>query len=865
VFFDRADIRAMDDWEDRILRGLRHCKVMLAVLSPHYFDSAYCRKEWEVHTEHELDRAMPGEGIASIYIATAPGFESEAPAALDDWVANLRRRQYLDLRDWRTEGREALRREEVRRRLEALDQRLSEQFEKAERIANSPTTVPPHNRNFVGRIDELRRVREALALGRVGAIAAVHGLGGMGKSALAFEYAHAFAAEYPGGRFLVPAAGVNDLRIPIVNLAAQKGISLSDDERKHLDAAFARVRAAFEQGPLSLLLLDNLDDPKLLAPHHRAQCLPSANNVHVLVTTRFEPERLPGVECVALDALPESDALGLLEKHRAFADDAEREAARRVIRRLGGHPLAVEVVAVYLWQTPEVNYAGYAARLEREGLDALEGTARDDKVELSRHQQKLLSELLEPTLAGLSRQERLAIEYAALLPPDRIALPWLRALVGEKFRQVVASPERGYADPWGQIERRLIGLRMLSKGDDSLVRMHRLIQMVVTSRFLKRSRGTRQSELINHANSRGRELWAHWADPTTRWEIEPMRDFALSLADSAEGLRAPLPDWVQKGAREGLLLLHTVHFPLRELGRYEEARMLLRRALASKEGFDAQGLIEARLSTSLAEIEKRLGDFEAARSLLNHSIEIQEKAVEAGFGAWLLQDSYSNLGMLQLGMGNLAEAARFIRRAIEIAEKGRDVSDHVRGVLYQNLAVVEMTSGNLSEARRLLQHTISTIEKAFGVDHPYVNPPCHNLAGVEWKSGNLSDARQLFRRAIAILEKNAGVDHPNLAESYSKLALVERDLNNLTESRDLLRRAIAIRQKAFDRDHPDLGSAYNELSKVEWDLGHLAEARELMHQAHRIFQCKFGPEHSRTRSAAEWLMSHDPDSSDSAS
>ena len=47
--------------------------------------------------------------------------------------------------------------------------------------------MPPHNRNFVGRVDELRRLRETLALDRVGAIAAVNGLGGMGKTALAFE------------------------------------------------------------------------------------------------------------------------------------------------------------------------------------------------------------------------------------------------------------------------------------------------------------------------------------------------------------------------------------------------------------------------------------------------------------------------------------------------------------------------------------------------------------------------------------------------------------------------------------------------------------------------------------------------------
>ena len=43
----------MDRWEQRILRGLRHCRLMLTVLSPAYFTSDYCRKEWERYLERE--------------------------------------------------------------------------------------------------------------------------------------------------------------------------------------------------------------------------------------------------------------------------------------------------------------------------------------------------------------------------------------------------------------------------------------------------------------------------------------------------------------------------------------------------------------------------------------------------------------------------------------------------------------------------------------------------------------------------------------------------------------------------------------------------------------------------------------------
>ena len=86
VFFDTEEIRTTHDWEHRIYRGLRHAKMMVAILSPRYFASAYCRKEWERYVEHELGRSMPNEGIAPIYMIAVPGFEDQSEASLDGWL-----------------------------------------------------------------------------------------------------------------------------------------------------------------------------------------------------------------------------------------------------------------------------------------------------------------------------------------------------------------------------------------------------------------------------------------------------------------------------------------------------------------------------------------------------------------------------------------------------------------------------------------------------------------------------------------------------------------------------------------------------------------------------------------------------------
>jgi tetratricopeptide (TPR) repeat protein len=675
LFFDTHEIRTMDDWEHRILRGLRHSKVMIAVLSPNYFGSEYCRKEWQIHLDHELDRSMQGEGLASIYTVVVPGFEDEAPAALAEWIANLKRRQFIDVRDWRTHGIEVFQRQEVVRRLQALDKHLKDKIDKAERVVASLSTIPGHNPQFAGRADQIRALHESLAKKRIGAIAAVHGIGGIGKSALAFEYAHNYADEYPGGRFLVPCSTASDLRVPIINLADYLGLIVTPDERKDIDACYARVRFKFESGERALLVLDNVDNPALITPDRLATILPGGDRVHVMITTRIDIDELVGLDTIALDSLPEADAVALLGKYRRFDSEPERAAAGQIARRLGGHPLALEVVAVYLKQIPSVTYVGYAARLEREGLGAIEAAGRDNRVALSRHNQKLISALLEPTLATLSPEERLVLEYASLLPPDRVPLAWLRHMAALTFPDLAADPEPGYEPVWELTLRRLLGLRLLIRSDVAgFVRIHRLMADVVSQRFgadlNERNRG-----LIAFVRSRAVFLHEGWVEQVARWEIDPIYDYAALLLETNQ-------------VEAGIGMANRVYFALQALGKHNEGCSLLRRAVTlgeSNPGLDPREF--ATTLSNLAVVEQAFANLVVARGLFQRSLVIQEKAYAADHPA--LAVSYSNLATVEQDLGNLVAARGLLESALAIQEKAYAADHPTLAVSYSNLALVE--------------------------------------------------------------------------------------------------------------------------------------------------------------------------------
>ena len=190
-----------------------------------------------------------------------------------------------------------------------------------------------------------------------------------------------------------------------------------------------------------------------------------------------------------MDELPPDDALALIESYqpdgRFYHDgsEAERDAAREIVLLLGCFTLAVESAAVYLGQfANDVTCAAFLTRLKKEGLEGLD-TAAGQSSEGVLHGEKRLGATLLPTLERLGAAEKLALEFAALLPPDQVPLPWLRVLVAENFPELARDAEPGYPDPWRTVVRRLFSLRLLQvtdamdeDGQPSVVRIHQLLQ-----------------------------------------------------------------------------------------------------------------------------------------------------------------------------------------------------------------------------------------------------------------------------------------------------------------------------------------------------------------------------------------------------
>src|SRR5271157_4691128 len=218
---------------------------------------------------------------------------------------------------------------------------------------------PVRYERFVGRFQEMWKIHSALHETRVvqitGAsgqdIAQVTGLGGIGKSLLAREYALRFGPAYPGGVFWVSAYGNDDGKGALGNEAreAERNDQLRkfaqdlgiDVVGKQPDEVLQALRLRLEQhGQPCLWIVDDL--PSGL--NHEAFQLWCAPHplARTLITTRSRTYGdLGSAGIISLEVLPEDDAYQLLTSQRKPAGNNEEEQARGLANDVGYHALAL--------------------------------------------------------------------------------------------------------------------------------------------------------------------------------------------------------------------------------------------------------------------------------------------------------------------------------------------------------------------------------------------------------------------------------------------------------------------------------------------------------------------------------------------
>jgi tetratricopeptide (TPR) repeat protein len=701
----------------------------VAVLSPSYFSSKFGEAEWRVAFAND----PTGERGLLIPVRVA-AFD---PPGL------LATRVYIDLVG---KGRDAARvalLEGVRGREAALpmeepefpgDQSPAavEEVGSDELEPQFPTTLPPvwnvpfrRNPAFTGRQEMLERLA-AQRHGGMGAVTqAVHGGGGVGKTATAVEYTYRFRAAFDTV-WWVRAGEPTTLVGDYAELAAARGLpeaAVADQQQVAL-----AVRRWLSGHDRWLLVLDNAEGPTtttgLTAPLARlVDLLPAEPRGQVLVTSRDATWR-QAASIAELALFTSDEAVGFL---LARVGSRERQAAGQIAELLGYLPLALEQAAAYVEETG-ITLGAYLDRL-RQFPDVMlaQGEPRDrDPTDTVSTTWQVSVERVRPVPGAL-----VLLEIAAFLAPDDVPR--------DLFAHPLDPPAAELADLGVPVtlDRAVGALRRygLVKTAEGGLTVHRLLQQVVRDGLDPETAGSRIGlavRLLAEAFP-----WEGFTDPATWPTGARLLSHALVAADHAERQDV-------EPAVTARLLAAAANY-LGGRARYRDARPLHERAVVLAEmTFGPQDPSTGLHLNELGYLLLRAGDTAAARPVLERALAISEATLgpdhsEVGI-------SLDNLGQVLHAQGDLEGARQYLGRALAVKQATLGPDHYEVGITLNNLALVLHREGDLKGARQHLERALAIYEATLGPDHPEVGITLNNLALVLQQEGDLDGARQHLER-----------------------------------------------------------------------------------------------------------------------
>ncbi|KAL1893605.1 hypothetical protein Sste5346_006436 [Sporothrix stenoceras] len=251
----------------------------------------------------------------------------------------------------------------------------------------------------------------------------------------------------------------------------------------------------------------------------------------------------------------------------------------------------------------------------------------------------------------------------------------------------------------------------------------------------------------------------------------------------------------------------------RDQGRLPEAEAMFQRALQGKEKALGPDHASALATVNnLGNLYCDQGRLPEAEAMFLRALQGKEKALGPDHTSTL--NTVGNLGSLYRDQGRLLEAEAMHQRALQGCEKALG-PDHTSTLdTVNNLGVLYRDQGRLQEAEAMFQRALQGKEKALGPDHTSTLDTVNNLGVLYRDQGQLQEAEAMYQRALQGKEKALGPDHTSTLVMVGNLGVLYRDQGRLPEAEAMYQRALQGYEKALGPDHTSTLTTVNNLGNL---------------------------------------------------
>lgn len=756
VFVGARDLRPGDDFILKLNEAIHEADIFIPILSDAYVNSLYCKAEFST----AYNAISKGKKIIPVRVADV------VPPGL------LARISYIDLYDSidETEAKnrlfDAINKRETPRNLPSYPGDI--RFSDTEYPGGLPANNLPQRKNyFIGRDQNLKKILIAF---EKSVFTLITGIGGIGKTQLALEYAYRYGVKYKSVIWFISAVNERTVLNGFIDFCNKNGIKLPEG---YAESDVQRlVKQWLEQNGSWLFILDDLEQNEVVMPY-----LPANPSGHFLITTKTPNSELGTV--INIGELSEDESIEVLKQYLL---NVKTDELITLAKKLEYLPLALERAASYILATG-LSITEYLHRFD----SAKKGLSDDDKKPFNEFDNVMFT-LLQITLSNISTGARQLLNLCAYMAPYGIPLKLFM-----RNRDLLPEPLKSCL---GEIS----GVAKLTDelGEYALIKVSQQ-EFSIHSYIQEYLRYTQEdcSEWIDVC------LKIFLSDLPREFDDWESQETFVHLAEHAHSVANYAYSAFKHHEIENsiLELYFRLGYGFYKIEQIDKALKFFEKTLTLADRFPGNNYNYVAVTYSnIARIYDAQGKYQDAIMWYQKALSVNESIL--GNEHPNVAQTYVNIATIYYNQHKYNEALEINLKALKIQEKMLGVNHLTTAATYENIASIYYNLNDLNASLSWHLKALAVFEKMVGTAHPDTANTLNNIGVLYDDQGDHHKAFEYYQKALNIFEKVFGKDNVNIAQAYNNIALNYKKRGDYDKAHEWYKRALPVFVSVFGTAHP---------------------------------------------------------------